>query len=118
MSEDTHDSNNSGESTDAGNTFPACSPEQDKALARLRAIAVHVQTDTNPAWPSFLDKDGIEYRRYTDGRVGYERVTPLFDDKGSVIWPESGNNQVPGNVLQDWVRIDQERTELERMYGL
>jgi hypothetical protein len=87
MSEDCHDSNNSG------NIFPACTPEQDKALARLRALsAVHVQSPAELPYTEIYDADSGE-------------------------WARSGI-EVPGYVLGDWAKIDREIAELERLAKL
>jgi hypothetical protein len=90
MSEDCHDSNNSG------NIFPACTPEQDKALARLRALStVHVQ------------RSGL----CTCMGTGYRNGQPCTEcDKSGL--------EVPGYVLGDWAKIDREIAELERLARL
>ena len=48
-----------GQSTDAGNTFPACTPEQNEALARLRALSrVQVQDETTGYYADETQESG------------------------------------------------------------
>ena len=83
--EDLHPSDSNNSSNETGNTFPACTPEQSEALARLRALSsVQVQDET----------------------TGY------YADETQ----ESG--KIPGYVLGDWAKIDQEIAELERLARL
>jgi hypothetical protein len=50
--------------------WPDCTPEQEQALNKL----------VNSRKIGFIYED-VEYRYYTDGRIGYYRVDPLFMEK-------------------------------------
>jgi hypothetical protein len=57
VSEDCHSSNNAGENR--SNMFPACTPEQNQALARLRYLSnIQVQDETTVYYADETQESG------------------------------------------------------------